>query len=306
MAVEPAFIWNGWGTGGTAIVLPGIQSYAKGQALGLYPVLRTRHKHVIGFDYNTGPFKPQQLAVELAEHVAYWQRNSGAVTLVGLSFGAPLAVLVTAEMRKLRDRQLAENKLPLGQIVSVADPAKYRVVMIDPPFGAVTMKQIPDWFALVAGPVLAAASWLVPSAFTLDSQARFASEDSFTLPSQTDLVAMFPNSGTRLNYTRLVRQADLENQQGHSLRTWLQQVAWLASSATKVPFSAMKGVWADLVTADSPHNTVVRSGLAAAAWKRVVHFNRLANVDAEHCATLRDQPAYSKALCGIFDVAYRP
>lgn len=272
---------------GVAFFLSGIQSRTRGQALGLVPVMAECHRQIVGFDYNVGPFKPRRIAREIAEHVANMRGIYGFATLVGLSIGAPMSVLVVDAMRKM------------GLDDVVADPSKFRVVMVDPPFGASTMKAIPASLRPVAPALFAAASLVVPNGVTMDDQVQVPSDEQLLPPSVADRDMMFPGLATDVDVDRYydeAREADVTNQKDHSLRAWLQQLAWLTGGATKVPFDAMKGVRADLVVAMDRRNTVVDSRLALDAWRTRVDFGRIMNVRAEHCATLRNQPAYAQAF----------
>lgn len=275
---------------GAAFFLSDVQSRTEGQALGLIPVMTEHHRQIVGFDYNVGSFEPRRLAREIAARVANMQSTYGFVTLVGMSIGAPMSVLVVDAMREM------------GLDDVVADPDKFRVVMVDPPFGASTMKAIPASIRRVAPALFAAASLVVPSGATMDKQVKVPSRAQLALPpSARDIGAMFPKAATIDDYWRLATAADVENQMGHSLRTWLQQLAWLTGGATRVPFKTMRGVRTDLLLADSDRNTVVDSRAAFESWVERVRFHRVFRVDAEHCATLRDQPVYARAFRDLLD-----
>lgn len=275
--MEPSFVWRGLRREGLAVVLPGIQSYAAGQALGLRPVLVGLHVRTVGYDYSTGDFKPEQLAAAIADSVRteYAQLDGGGkITLVGLSLGASLAVLVA---RNLQQQGLVAE-----------------IIMIDPPFGADTMKAAPNWLAPVAHWVLAALALLTPSAFSF-GKAATPSDEQLWLPNEADRQLIF-GVNTEDDYRRLARQADLDNQVGHSFRTWFAQMAWLTGDATKVELGDLQGSLS-YIMADSSHNTVVRSTLAHSRWSRLALGRlRMVQVDAEHCATLRHQPEYAWAL----------
>lgn len=273
-----SFLWSGQGDSGTAIVLPGIQSYALGQALGLKPVLVTKYQVVVGYDYNTGDFDPKQIALEVADEIGYWQIANAPITLIGFSIGAPLSVLVVDTLRR---RGVDINGLS--------------VIMVDPPFGAATMKGVPSVIKPVAHSLFGLLSKVTSSGATMDSQAKAAADDKFAEPCIQDAEAMFDGapSVTGQAYFNLARAADLTNQKSHSLRTWFGQLAWLTGSATKVPYGALRGVTVDAITADSRHNTVVDTNVSMDRWRAKVDFRRVLNADAEHCATLRHQPEYA-------------
>ena len=299
---EPSLMLSGHGFG-TAIVLSGIQSTAYGQALGLLPVLKAHFKWVIGYDYdNVSWHHPERLAADFAEIAAYWQRNSGSVTLIGLSIGASMSVLVTQAMRNLRDVELHQQ---LGQpaeprrIPTVEDSSRYRVIMVDPPFGSKTMTGVPSWLSQsgLAHPFFALGGAVVPASVKLPGEPEVPTDEQLQLPSTADMHAMFAGAGAQPDtYRFFARKADVVNQGDHSLRTWLQQLAWLTGGATKLPFEAMKFVKIDMITARSQHYTVVRTAEAQQLWRRHVKIRLTINVDAEHCATLRHQPAYAKAF----------
>lgn len=276
------YLWGGDNyQGGTAIVLPGIQSYAEWQALGLRPALEEKFRHVVGFDYNVGPFRPRRLAKDIAELVAYWQRNSGSVTLIGMSIGAPMSVLVVDALRTMGLDDVA------------TDPSKFRIIMVDPPFGASTMRAIPDWLKPVARPLFTALSWVVPSGVTMDGQVQVPRDDQLMVPDAADIAKMFRD-------VIVTNAADIANQKGHSLRTWFRQLAWLTGGATTVPFDGMRRVSVDLIVALSNLNTVVDSSLALVEWQKRISFGRVQVVRAEHCATLRAQPRYARAFRALF------
>lgn len=294
----PSFERDGQTPDGTAIVLSGIQSTSLGVALGLLPALLPTHRKVVGFDYNVGSFRhPWRRIQEIADEVARYQRETGRVTIVGLSLGAYVAVVITCLMRVLRKRQGADEpgSMPSSLHATVDDPAKYRVIMIDPPFGAETMMSVPDWMAPIAHLVFTLAGMIVPSWVKIPGEPEVPSDEQLAMPTDEDRRVMFPWS-SRSTYRDRAREADVANQKSHSFRTWFQQLAWLTGGALELPFETMAGVMVDLITAHSSHNTVVRTHLAAPELRQRIAFRREENVDAEHAGTLRYQPQYAAAM----------
>lgn len=292
-----SFMWNGNGCG-TAIVLPGMQSTSYGAALGLRPVLEEHYKWIIGYDYNLLPsWRPERYAAEFADIAAYWQRNTNSVALLGFSVGAPLSVLTTDAMRKLRDAQKEEGKLDEKRLASV-ERSNYRVIMVDPPFGRRSMIKVTEFHLNHAA--LAVLGAITPSSFDaqlVTGKPEVPNDGQLWLPTPGDRAGMFHAPGlTEEQYLQLARSADVSNQKGYPLKTWFKQPAWLTGKARKLPFDAMAGVRADLITAKSELNTVVRSELAEPEWLRRMWFDNVLNVNAEHCATLRHQPTYAAAF----------
>lgn len=281
MALEPAFTWKGSANDGLAVVLPGIQSYARGQALGIRPVLEANHQYVIGYDYSIGRFKPEQLAQDMFKSIMRWVpwAPNLKVTLVGFSLGAGMAVLLADKLR--------------------TQGVRLHVILVDPPFGADTMKAVPTWLAPVAGPFFKLVSWLTPATLSF-SKPESPADEQLQLPRESDMKFMFPGKSPR-HYRKMAREADVENQVGHWYRTWFAQLAWLVGGATKLPFTALSDVTVDYIAADSPRNTVVDSKLAYLEWWRRVEFRVVCEVDAEHCATLREQPEYARAFRRLFE-----
>lgn len=282
MAPPLSFMRVGRGSG-VAIVLSGIQSTAYGQALGLLPALTERYKYVVGYDYdNLSWHDPEQLSAELMEAVAYWQRNEGRVVLIGLSLGAFVAVSITSLLGVKYGRARVENH------------EAYRVILIDPPFGADTMRAIPGWMAPVAHFLFAVLGAVTPASMKMEKSER-PTEEQLWKPNRGSMAVMFPEHDP-VSYLERARAADMNNQVGHSWRVWFQQLAFLTGGALELPFHDMAGVKADLITAESSRNTVVRTKVATSRWCQRVAFGHTQNVHAEHAATLRHQPYYELAL----------
>jgi pimeloyl-ACP methyl ester carboxylesterase len=205
--------------------------------------------------------------------------NSGRrVTLIGASFGG---MVIPWLLQRLRDG--------FG-----IDPSRVRVIIVDAPTGAETMKELPTW----AAPLV---SWLTQfrlspqinaglGAFVLSKMVKGPRSENIAVPEDVEDEAAYKQSVINEALTGLM---------GHKFTMYWSQLGWMSGrGGRELPYHILDGIDATYVACIGPNETV-RQPLAVDAWQ--AHVYSIVEMDTAHCAFLEQKPAFVELFRELLD-----